>query len=123
MNVDIEKTIADYDALVDRALAIINTPWRWQSCSEADYPSLSILDGIATLEWYDRNYSGGRESFDFPAHLLTTSDEELTDWKANENRLYEKRKRLERAQMFQNTQAQEFATYVKLKAKYGQFYP
>jgi hypothetical protein len=119
------KTVAEYNALLDRARKILDGPPYLDSCDSAgpndsELMRLNIKNDIATLQWmvggYETDYP---RSEDFPATLLTLSDDELDIWKANEKRLDDEQRTQREAQRQQDVEAAERVTYARLKAKFG----
>jgi hypothetical protein len=118
-----KDTIAAYDALVARAIAIVDKAPCWQFVGEPDFARLKIDGETATLVWpedetyYDSTTIKTRY-VSFDAVLLTLSDRELSEWKAEQMRLYEQKEKERKAQEIAVREQNERAALAALKAKY-----
>lgn len=121
-----EKIVADYEALRERAISILNgsegPPWGYVSYGE--WARLSFDGDEAVVSYQDLifYYDDARVDADevrFPAALLFMSEAELATWKTNARAAYDREQAELAAKRQAEVQERELNLLAQLKAKYG----
>lgn len=119
--------IEAYDALLERALSIIDKAPYWTYVHEPFWARLDIEGDEATLSLpraggggYDDPCTIEREDVTFLTALLFLSEEELAAWKAEQMSLYEEAEQQRKANNRAAAEADERRVLATLKAKYEQ---
>ena len=113
-----------YQALVSRALEIINKAPYWKFAYEAEeWAHLTIEGDVATIAWPEAyiDYDSPiieRESCSFKASLLLITDKELAIWKKEQFEIYEKAQKERDAEVKVDKETAERALYARLKERY-----
>ena len=120
-----KDVIAAYDALVARAIDVVDKAPYWKYISEPKFARLSVDGDEAVLIWPDTetDYDWTRiteQAVQFDARLLRLPDDELTAWKAEQMRLYEQGKKEREEAARAEREESERRTLAALKAKYEQ---
>lgn len=123
------KIVADYDALVERAIEITNDIPFYASVDYNDRPRLSFDGDDAVLNWreYESDYYGGGSTIDestrFPAYILFMSDDELSKLRAKTKKdVAEQERRVKAAQEAvarDRAELNDRADFARLQKKYG----
>jgi hypothetical protein len=110
-----KDTIAAYDALVARAIAIVDKAPFWRYVGEPSFARLTVDGDTATLMWPEAIQAC---HVSFASALLTLSGREFDEWKAEEMRLHQRKERERKAQEIAEREQSERAALAALKAKY-----
>jgi hypothetical protein len=118
-----KDTIAAYDALVARAIAIVDKAPFWRYVGEPSFARLTVDGDTATLMWPEAETYYDSTTIQachvsFASALLTLSGREFDEWKAEEMRLHQRKERERKAQEIAEREQSERAALAALKAKY-----
>lgn len=119
--------VRDYDALVARALEVLDGPPFWKAAyvSDGQFARLSIEGDKATIRWQDTRTSYGNdwetyeESTSFPAAYLAMSADELAAFKAKAAEDYKRERAAREARADREAEAKERRLLAKLQQKYA----
>ena len=118
-----EEIIEAYDALIRRAVAVVDGAPYWQD-PEEDHASLVIENDNATLTWptmisaYGDGYLEAKR-ISFPVTLLLLSDYDLKVWKSDQMAIYNAEQTKKKQQRDSEIRIAELAELIRLSSKYG----
>lgn len=120
------KVIEEYDALIERAHAIVAKEPFWKYIEKPELSRLRI-DGenailvLAELErgYYDEGDSLTTDSITFPSEMLTWPEARLKEWKAEMAKQHKAKDVQRQRELVKQREAQERAAYEALKKKFG----
>lgn len=122
---NLQELIAQYDALLNRALAIIDKEPYWQYVSKPECARLSIDGDVAIItiaEIDEGRYDSGAflivEAIKFPVEMLTWGDERFREWQVQMERQYNEKQERRMKEMQRKAEENERAQLSALKAKY-----
>jgi hypothetical protein len=120
-----EAVITEYEALVEKALAILNEPGPpWGYVGETNFARLTFDGDMAILShpqadsYYD-SITIEEDNESFPAALLFMSDKELAAWRVEARAAYEQEQKVAAQQRLEAQEAEQRKAYEALKRKFG----
>lgn len=125
----IEDILAKYGDIVQRALAVADTPGFMANVSNDDLPRVEIEEDIVHVCWrtYESDYYGSgyntTEETQFPLELLLLDDVEFNKWrstaKAEEEERAARLRAAEAAVRRDRMEVHDRAEWARLRQKYG----